>query len=120
MYYSLIIIKVILLNIGINFFAWIGAWSKNEPSIKISNSQPKEQSIIQKFDSLHYYKDSIIYIFNANLIAKADQKFIYPIHFRLTLPPKLKLYKTFGIETFAFYYSSRQVVFVYTIRLFNY
>ncbi|MDO6432486.1 hypothetical protein Q4E93_17915 [Flavitalea sp. BT771] len=60
-----------------------------------------------------YYQDSVVYLFNTNMIPRSDNEFIRPLLFRIKLPAGLLCTYTSGFDAFGFLYPEKQVVFVH-------
>ena len=67
----------------------------------------------KQYDSVKLFRDSIVYVFNSNYVAKADNQLTFPLHFRVSLPPKMRSKYAFGMDSFGFLYDKKQVVYIY-------
>jgi hypothetical protein len=68
---------------------------------------------LQRYDSVQVFQDSVIYTFCSNLTAWTQEHRIYPLHFRIRLPPNLLSTYASGMESFGFQYDNRQVIYVW-------
>jgi len=78
-----------------------------------SNCSAQENS---HFDTTLSYPDSIIYLFNTDVIPKADAEPVRPMLFKIKLPPGLMSTYTAGFDAFGFRYPEKQAVYVYLDR----
>jgi len=65
------------------------------------------------FDSTMYYRDSVVYLFNTNMVPRSDNEYIHPLLFRIKLPAGLLYTYTSGFDAFGFLYPEKQVLFVH-------
>jgi hypothetical protein len=65
------------------------------------------------YDSVRVFPDSVVYTFCSGLTAWAENQRTYPLHFRISLPPKLLSTYASGMESFGFQYAGKQVIYVW-------
>src|SRR5882762_5414888 len=101
----------------VKIFLHLKNWSGATPAIKIvsilliCHCLSFDHCMGQR--ALTLYPDSVIYLFNTDVIPRADKEYMRPLLFRIKLPPGvLSTYKS-GFSAFGFQYSEKQAVYVY-------
>lgn len=68
------------------------------------------QNVPIKQGFLNYYTDSNVLVYKSNVSLKRDAEIIYPKHFIIKLPKKIRFYEIINSTDFVFYYDKNQVV----------